>query len=340
MKTRTLDKSSNDFKKKIRLFRPVFSLFFLVSWFGSYSLKSSEKLVVTAFSSPLKNRGCTISFHAHHPPDSHGYDNKNVMSALASQAAIRERKQALRRSIRSRLKELDASDLKHQSSLVWDRVFGILNGLFQKDENPDIHSRKSVIALDSTLLRHRQKIGVGMFLNMPSGEIDTSKGISEILGDGTALSHLRSNRDVRLYVPRVGLDFERCDMDMIQVNSAEELSSFPINKWGIPEPPHNSDMIAKPGDIDILIVPGVAFDRTGGRLGQGKGYYDRWLMINNPPPLLIAIGLECQFIEDGRSNGDSNCNVVPISEHDHRMDYVVLPNETILCKHHNVQSKN
>jgi 5-formyltetrahydrofolate cyclo-ligase len=56
---------------------------------------------------------------------------------------------------------------------------------------------------------------------------------------------------------------------------------WPRNRWGIPEPPVSDDAAdddtAKPGDIDLLVVPGLAFDVAGRRLGQGKGYYDRFI---------------------------------------------------------------
>ena len=57
---------------------------------------------------------------------------------------------------------------------------------------------------------------------------------------------------------------------------------WPRNRWGIPEPPvsddaADDDAVAKPGDIDLLVVPGLAFDAAGRRLGQGKGYYDRFI---------------------------------------------------------------
>ena len=92
-----------------------------------------------------------------------------------------------------------------------------------------------------------------------------------------------------------------------------------------------------PGDIDLLIVPGLGFDNNGNRLGQGKGYYDRWIerMTKDGITLpLIAVGLTPQLVTkedvDG-SDDDSDGSIIPTAEYDRRMDIVLLPNETIIC---------
>ncbi|HAU31431.1 MAG: 5-formyltetrahydrofolate cyclo-ligase [Desulfotomaculum sp. 46_296] len=48
--------------------------------------------------------------------------------------------------------------------------------------------------------------------------------------------------------------------------------------WGIPEPARGRLRPVKPAEIDIVIVPGIAFDEKGNRIGYGMGFYDRFLM--------------------------------------------------------------
>lgn len=89
------------------------------------------------------------------------------------------------------------------------------------------------------------------------GELDLGPVIGRVLADGKAL-----------FLPRV----LNPDMAAVRVNSLDELVP---GCWGIPEP--TGTQTASAADIDLILVPGVAFDRACSRMGQGKGYYDRFL---------------------------------------------------------------
>ena len=220
---------------------------------------------------------------------------------MADNTDIVELKKALRKEVRARMKTVDRDTIDIQSQQVWDRLFA--------------------------LPQYQQATSVGLFLSMPKGEIDTD----------TALQHCREHNKT-IYVPEVGKNFELADMELRKVvlpdddDATKEAELFhkawPKNKWGIPEPPSDMPLIpAQPGDIDILVVPGLAFDRKGDRCGQGKGYYDRFIerMCSCPDkksPFLVAVGLQPQVID-----GD-----IPVAEYDRRMDIVLLPDETIVNK--------
>jgi 5-formyltetrahydrofolate cyclo-ligase len=64
--------------------------------------------------------------------------------------------------------------------------------------------------------------------------------------------------------------------------------------------------------LDVLLIPGVAFDRAGGRLGFGMGYYDRTLASLIGRPTRIGIAYECQIAPE-----------IPMDAWDQRMDWVV-----------------
>lgn len=86
-----------------------------------------------------------------------------------------------------------------------------------------------------------------------------------------------------------------------------------VARWGILEPEPDSPP-AGPERIDAYICPGIAFDRRGGRLGLGAGYYDRFLCRKRHDALLIGIGYDWQLVDR-----------VPMEAHDVPMHYFVSP---------------
>ena len=84
-------------------------------------------------------------------------------------------------------------------------------------------------------------------------------------------------------------------------------------KVGIPEPttpPYE-------GEIDLIIVPAVAFDKQGNRLGRGGGYYDRFLKKQSHATF-IGVGYDFQLVDE-----------VPVRKHDQKMHRIILPSQTI-----------
>ena len=77
-------------------------------------------------------------------------------------------------------------------------------------------------------------------------------------------------------------------------------SSLVANTWGILEPASSCEAIAA-ADLDLVLMPLVACDEHGNRLGRGKGFYDRAFdFVHTPsastnPPLLVGIAHECQI---------------------------------------------
>lgn len=84
-------------------------------------------------------------------------------------------------------------------------------------------------------------------------------------------------------------------------------------KFHIPEP----TTPAYEGKIDLIIVPAVAFDKSGLRLGRGGGYYDKFLKKQSHATL-VGVGYDFQLVDR-----------VPAERHDQRVHKVILPNRTI-----------
>lgn len=81
----------------------------------------------------------------------------------------------------------------------------------------------------------------------------------------------------------------------------ENMDEMVVGKWNILEPPRdlwgNPDKEVQPEDLDLVMVPGVGFDREGGRMGNGQGYYDRLMEKVRPDCHLIALCYECQLFD-------------------------------------------
>jgi 5-formyltetrahydrofolate cyclo-ligase len=78
--------------------------------------------------------------------------------------------------------------------------------------------------------------------------------------------------------------------------------TFTNSAWGIPEPVGGT--VVQPTDFDIVLIPLLAFDKYGHRVGYGKGFYDRYLLNCRPDCLKIGISLfdPVDLIEDAESH--------------------------------------
>ena len=102
---------------------------------------------------------------------------------------------------------------------------------------------------------------------------------------------------------------------MITVCPYEGTDKMHRGKFNIPEPTTEPYT----GHIDLILVPGVAFDMTGNRLGRGGGYYDRFMAKLGKKTLLAGVGYDFQLVEK-----------VPANRRDKRMDFVVTPTATAI----------
>jgi 5-formyltetrahydrofolate cyclo-ligase len=113
----------------------------------------------------------------------------------------------------------------------------------------------------------------------------------------------------RVALPRVAGD----ELSVHWVACREELVP---GKFGILEP--RADAPSAGRAFDLILVPGMAFDRTGGRLGRGKGYYDRFL--TSASGFVAGVCFDDQLVSE-----------VPREPHDARIDAVVTPSSISLC---------
>lgn len=94
-----------------------------------------------------------------------------------------------------------------------------------------------------------------------------------------------------------------------------------LGAYGILEPKEEYMREVDPKIVDIVLIPGVAFDERGFRVGYGAGYYDRFLEKVRPDTKKIALSFELQMVD--RAFEDS---------HDVPVDMIITEERTITCK--------
>ena len=138
---------------------------------------------------------------------------------------------------------------------------------------------------------------------------------------GTAMTYVAFRNEIDLspllrLLPEIRWVIPRVDGERI-VAHLYDPDRLVRHRFGMLEPDRRLPAVAPEG-IDVVLVPGVAFDRQGGRLGLGGGYYDRFL------PTIRALRV-------GISHSVCLAEELPCAAWDQRMDWVVTPAEEIYC---------
>jgi len=207
-------------------------------------------------------------------------------------------KSAARGLLKSLLNAARAEDLASQSAAICDRVAQL-----------PVHREAAVVA--------------GYLTCAKLNEVDTAPLISALL-----------TQQKRLYVPVVA--DRDSNMHMLHLDSLACVHSVP--PFGIQEPRATYDdgapraALLQAGNADlpqVVLMPGLGFDRLGGRLGRGGGYYDAFIarlmehaaLRGVPRPSLVGLCFREQLQER-----------VPTDAHDQRVDWLVTPDEVIDCR--------
>lgn len=113
-------------------------------------------------------------------------------------------------------------------------------------------------------------------------------------------------RGVRIALPRVAGE------EGLALHWHDEAADLAIGAFGLKEPSPDAPL-ANPAEIDLVIVPGVAFDASCNRLGMGVGYYDR-LLADMPNAVTVGVAFDEQIVD-----------AVPCEPHDRPLDAIVTP---------------
>ncbi|XP_016434100.2 5-formyltetrahydrofolate cyclo-ligase, mitochondrial [Nicotiana tabacum] len=194
--------------------------------------------------------------------------------------AIFQKKQSLRSKIRKELKNMSPIQRAHEDNAIQNIVL----------EAPWFKSSQSLCAyVSSAALR----------------EVGTSKILAEVLCNESS----EQEKQKTVYVPRVEDRFS--NMKMLKISSLNDLV---LSSMDILEPPpvdsdgkEREDVMQACEPVDLVVLPGLAFDRSGQRLGRNGGYYDMFLrkyedLIKEKhwkQPLLVALAYSIQIVDEG-----------------------------------------
>ncbi len=126
-------------------------------------------------------------------------------------------------------------------------------------------------------------------------EVDTKRIIEKALEDGKIIC-----------VPKI--KSKKIGMEIFKINSLDDLKE---GYFGILEPVDESEKMSGE-DLDLIIVPGVGFDRNGYRLGYGGGFYDRFFQDLTKKIPKIALGYDIQVVDE-----------LIVEEHDEKIDGLI-----------------
>ncbi|KAF2260721.1 nagb/rpia/CoA transferase-like protein [Lojkania enalia] len=191
---------------------------------------------------------------------------------------------------------------------------------------------------------------ISVYLSMPSGEISTSGIVHDALKQG---KRVFIPYTYKLTSPKEGQP--KSIMDMLELQSVGDYESLKPDKWDIPTP--NEDSISSRANcfggmgitqgettpseecLDLIIMPGMAFDCHLGRLGHGKGFYDYFLSrchaISQLPfranSRVVALALTEQILPINQD--------IPMDVRDYCLDAIALGSGDILRRNVHLDSE-
>jgi 5-formyltetrahydrofolate cyclo-ligase len=147
-----------------------------------------------------------------------------------------------------------------------------------------------------------QNAAVVMLYYSINREVETVSMITELLARG---------QRVALPVCTAG-----CNLVAKEIQHLAEVG--PTGKFGLSEPlPQTPEVV--PDQIELVVVPGVAFDQSGNRLGHGNGYYDRYLNRAGLRTVKLGLAYDFQVVEQ-----------LPVDDLDVKMDALLTPSGLLI----------
>jgi 5-formyltetrahydrofolate cyclo-ligase len=188
---------------------------------------------------------------------------------------------------------MNTTDFRQRKQLIREQAHAARNAQPDKEE-----LSRRIVATFMSLPEYVAAQTVMFYIDVRS-EVRTRHALPEALQSGKTI-----------VVPWCN---DRGELELFRLADMNELA---VGMYKILEPKpelrHMPDKVAVPTDLDLVMVPGVAFDRSGARMGHGKGYYDKLLQHARADAPLVALAFECQLFPE-----------IPTATHDIFMDRII-----------------
>ena len=188
-------------------------------------------------------------------------------------------------------------------------------------------------ALRTQMRAARARLGAAERIAAAEGVVLALEQLPEFLTDRDVAGYWAVGGELPLHVAVARLR-ARGQNYCVPVLKRRELRFAPLaahaelrtNRFGIPEPVCAEQELIAPAQLELVLVPLTAFNRRGGRLGMGGGYYDRsFAFLHDLPrpaqPLLVGIGYSFQEVPG-----------LSARAHDVTMDFIATERELIDCR--------
>src|SRR4051794_34935616 len=158
------------------------------------------------------------------------------------------------------------------------------------------------------------------FIDLPA--YTAAKAVMWYVDAGSEVRTRHTLPDALTHGKRVVVPWCVVETNQLELFLLEEMSELVEGAYKILEPKDElrrlPAKVVQPEELDLVMVPGTAFDPRGGRMGQGKGYYDRLLARARPDAPLVALAFDCQLFDE-----------IPVAPHDVFMDLVITETRVI-----------
>ncbi len=131
------------------------------------------------------------------------------------------------------------------------------------------------------------------------------------------IKELLDKKEKNIIVP-----FVEKNNPMLQLSELKDFNELEPKTFGILEPKKNKIKKIDANKVDLVIVPGIVFDKKGHRIGYGYGYYDRFLKTLKESAKKVGLAFEFQLIDK-----------IPEEKHDIPVDIVVTEKKAVNCRY-------